>query len=152
MGQLILKQIARTRSIIAKTVEGVSPETCRLIPAGFNNNIHWQIGHVLVAADMFFLKGKEVAPAEFKALFAPGTKPADWPADVPSVETILSLLEKQAALIQQIDVTTFDTKLETPMFGNETVGDFASMGAFHESLHVGQIQSLKRIVTESLVK
>ena len=77
-----------------------------MIPEGFNNNIHWHLGHILVAADMFILKGNEVAPAEFKAFFSNGTKPADWSADVPSVETVLALLQKQAEVIQGIESYT----------------------------------------------
>ena len=152
MSQLILKQIARTRPMIAKIAEDVSPEAYAIIPEGFNNNIHWQLGHILVTGDFFFLKGNEVAPAEFGAFFGSRTKPADWSADAPSVETILELLQKQADAIQAVDVSTFDTKLEAPMLGNETIGEFASMGAFHEALHVGQIQALKRVVSGSLVK
>ena len=152
MSHLILKQIDRARTSIAKTLEDVSSEACNVIPEGFNNNIHWQLGHILVAADMFILKGNEVAPAEFKAFFSNGTKPADWSADVPSVETVLALLQKQAEVIQGIDSSTFDTKLETPMFGNETVGDFAAIGAFHESFHAGQIHAMKRVVSGILMK
>lgn len=152
MSQLILKQIARTRPIIAKTLEDVSSEACAIIPEGFNNNIHWQLGHILVTGDFFFLKGNEVAPAEFGAFFGPRTKPADWSGDVPSVETVLDLLQKQADAIQAVDVSTFDTKLEAPILGNETIGEFAAMGAFHESFHVGQIHALKRVVSGSLVK
>lgn len=146
MSQLILKQIARTRPMIAKTVEDISPEACAIIPEGFNNSIHWQLGHILVTGDFFFLKGKEVAPAEFGTFFGPRTKPADWSGDVPAVETVLDLLQKQAEAIQAIDVSTFDTKLETPILGNETIGEFVAMGAFHESFHLGQINAMKRLV------
>ena len=38
------------------------------------------------------------------------------------------------------------------MFGNETVGDFAAIGAFHESFHAGQIHAMKRVVSEILMK
>ena len=147
MGQLIIGQITRSRSSLKKIAEGLAPEAFSVIPEGFNNNIHWQLGHILVAAELFFLKGKETLPAEFKTFFAPGTKPADWTTAAPSVETVLALLQEQLATIQAIDVKTFDIKFEAPIFGNETVGEFAAMGAFHEAIHLGQIQALAKIVT-----
>ena len=69
-----------------------------------------------------------------------------------SAATLLEQLNEQFASIQEVDVTTFDTKLEKPFIGNETVGELAAMGAFHEAMHVGQIQALKQIVEATTIK
>lgn len=151
MGELLKKQLVRTRIIAAKEVEGLSAEALSFIPDGFRNNLHWQIGHILVTAEMFFLPTKEL-PESYRQFFGNGTAPSAWTEDVPSVDVLLAQLAEQAEKIQHIDVATFDTPLEKPMLGNNTVGEFFSMGAFHESLHVGQIQSIKKVVEASLLK
>ena len=151
MGELIKKQFGRTRAVIAKTLDGVSPEALDVVPEGFNNNIRWQLGHILVTAELFLFKGQEKLPASYNELFGPGSKPANWTGDVPSVATLLEQLNEQLARIQEVDTTTFEIKLEKPFIGNETVGELAAMGAFHEAMHVGQIQALKQIVATTKV-
>lgn len=146
MGELILKQFQRTRPTLTKALEGISAEAAAIIPEGFNNNIHWQVGHILVTGELFLFTGQQNIPAEYTALFGNSTNPADWPADVPSLETLIAHLDEQATRIEKIDVTTFDTALEKPLIGNNTVGEMASMGAFHEAMHVGQIQTLRRLI------
>ena len=152
MGELIKKQFGRTRATITKTLEGMSAEALDIVSEGFNNNIRWQLGHILVTAELFLFKGQEKLPASYNALFGPGSKPANWTGDVPSVATLLEQLNEQLASIQAVDTTTFDIKLEQPFIGNETVGELASMGAFHEAMHVGQIQALKKLVDVAKVK
>ena len=151
MGELIKKQFGRTRAVLSKILEGVSPEALDIVPEGFNNNIRWQLGHILVTAELFLFKGQEKLPASYNALFGPGSKPANWTDDVPSVATLLEQLNEQLASIQEVDTTTFDIKLEKPFIGNETVGELAAMGAFHEAMHVGQIQALKKLIETTKV-
>ena len=152
MGKLIKKQFGRTRAAIVKTLKGVSPEALDVVPEGFNNNIRWQLGHILVTAELFLFKGQEKLSASYNTLFGPGSKPANWAGDVPSIATLLEQLNEQLARIQEVDTTTFEIKLEKPFIGNETVGELAAMGAFHEAMHVGQIQALKQIVEATKVK
>ena len=151
MSELIKKQFGRTRAVLSKTLEGVSPEAFDIVPEGFNNNIRWQLGHILVTAELFLFKGQGKLPVSYKELFGPGSKPANWTGDVPSVATLMEQLNEQLARIQEVDTTTFDIKLEKPFIGNETVGELAAMGAFHEAMHVGQIQALKQIVETTKV-
>ena len=146
MCELIIKQFARTRQSLAKTLEGVSAENLEIVPPGFNNNIHWQVGHLLVTAELFLFTGQENLPANYQEFFGLGSKPANWSDDVPSVATLLEQLNEQHARINAVDVSTFDTKLAKPFIGNETVGEMAAMGAFHEAMHLGQIQAIKRAV------
>lgn len=149
MSELIKQQFTRTRTTLAKALEGVSPETFEMIPEGFNNNIHWQVGHILTTGALFMFYGQEKLPARYNELFGSGTKPADWTGDVPSVDTLLDQINEQLTQINEVDVTTFDTRIEKPFIGNETLGELAAMGAFHEALHVGQVQILKRLIEAS---
>ncbi|MBM4763814.1 DinB family protein [Bacillus sp. B15-48] len=146
MTELIKKQYSLTRQSVAKTLNGVSAETSAIIPEGFNNNIQWQVGHILVVTDLFLFKDQGNLPTNYSELFGPGSKPANWTSDVPSVETLLEQLNEQLTRINDIPAEVFSQRLPEPFIGNETVGELAAFGAFHEALHLGQIQSIKRLV------
>ena len=75
MSELIKKQYVRTRQCLSKTLEDVTPEVASYIPEGFNNNIHWQVGHLFVTAELFLFRGQEQLPENYRELFAAGTKP-----------------------------------------------------------------------------
>lgn len=146
MGEYLKKQFVRSRTALKQTLENVSPEVYLAIPDGFNNNLLWQAGHILTTAEYFFFYKKESIPASYQKLFYPGTKPADWPADVPDMETLLRQLDEQLERIQAIDAKAFDEPLPKKLFGNETKGELAAFAAFHEAMHVGQIQIMKRLI------
>ncbi|HHY21517.1 MAG TPA: DinB family protein [Bacilli bacterium] len=146
MSELIKQQFVRTRQALSKTLEDVSPEVFATIPEGFNNNIHWQLGHILSTGDFFMFFGQQKLPASYNEIFGNGTKPADWDSDVPSVETLLEQLNEQLAQIQALPSEVFSKELPKTILGNKTTGELASMGAYHEAMHVGQIQAMKCVV------
>ncbi|OLO26306.1 formate dehydrogenase [Alkalihalophilus pseudofirmus] len=146
MSKLIKQQFTRTRRVLSETLEGLSPEVTNIVPEGFNNNIKWQVGHILVVADLFLFKGQNQLPANYIDLFKAGSKPADWTGDVPEVKTLLEQLNDQLVRINDIPEETFNQELPKPFLGNETFGELAAMGAFHEAFHLGQIQTLKRLI------
>ncbi|RUL49862.1 DinB family protein [Lysinibacillus antri] len=150
MSELVKHQINVTRRNILKEVEGISSEVLSTIPAGFNNNIHWQVGHVLVTGELFFFPGQKNLPAEFIENFRNGSKPADWSGEVPSLEAIIEKLQEQQERINALPEEAFAQQLEKPFIGNNTSGELAAFGAFHESLHFGQIHILKRLIETTL--
>jgi hypothetical protein len=145
MSELVKGQFARTRKAISEVLEGISPEVLDAIPAGFRNNIHWQVGHILVITEKFISNDQLNIPENYNEIFGNGTKPADWSGDIPSVETLVEQLNEQLVRIKEIPSEAFDQKLPEKFLGNETVGELIAMGAFHEAMHLGQIQSLKKI-------
>ncbi|WP_068675040.1 DinB family protein [Oceanobacillus sp. Castelsardo] len=151
MSELVKGQFARTRKALSQTLEGVSPEVLESVPTGFNNNIHWQVGHILVVTEHFFFKGQEKLPANYSKIFGPGTKPADWAGDIPKVETLVEQLNEQLVRVKEIPSEAFNQKLPKRFLGNETYGELAATGAFHEAMHLGQIQSLKRMIEATQV-
>ena len=146
MSELIKLQFNRTRQNLSKALKDVSPELFEIVPEGFNNNIHWQVGHILVTAELFLFNGQNNLPASFSEAFKSGSKPDNWTDEVPSVEAMLELLDAQLERINDLPEEAFTKPLAEPFIGNKTTGELAAFGAFHEALHLGQIQSLKRLV------
>lgn len=150
MSELVKGQYARTRKALAQDLKDATPTLLQTIPEGFNNNIHWQVGHILFVTEHFFFKGQEKLPANYIQFFGPGTKPADWDEEAPNLETLLEQLNEQLERIKEVPSEAFEQKLPKRFLGNNTYGELIATGAFHEAMHVGQIQSMKRLIQASV--
>lgn len=47
MDKLVFKQFKVAKDFFIRNVEAISTEVASVQPDGFNNTIHWHIGHVL---------------------------------------------------------------------------------------------------------
>ncbi len=151
---MIQKQFELTRGYLLKTVERISANTAGIQPEGFNNTIHWQIGHVLTVTEQFmfgFPQQSVNLPENYISLFGNGTKPADWGEEVPSIEELLLLLKSQAVRLREIPADRFSEKLPKPIMGFETYGELAGMSLFHEAHHLGQIHTMNRMIKQATV-
>jgi hypothetical protein len=149
MNELLFKSYALTRGRFVLTVNNLDQGIVDVQPQGFNNTIHWHVGHVLTVSEqmMFgFPKKSTSLPANYMGLFATGSKPADWQGEVPSVQELTAQLDEQLERIKGISAERFSEKLETPFLGQETYGELANFAIFHESLNLGQIQAMKRVI------
>jgi uncharacterized damage-inducible protein DinB len=148
MSELLFKHFELTRGNFIKHIEGLDAEKASFQPEGFNNNIHWQIGHVLTVAEQFMLgypKKSSHLPENYIELFGNGTRPSDWSGDVPSVELLTEQLKTQLGRIKEVPASMLDEKLKKPFLGLETFGELANMALFHESYHLGQIHAMKKL-------
>ncbi|GAA0606957.1 DinB family protein [Virgibacillus siamensis] len=149
MSELMYTQFNTTRNMLLKKISGLDPQSIDVQPIGFNNTIHWHIGHILTVTEQFlfgFPDNSDNIPEEYKNLFGPGSKPADWPDNVPSVEKLEQQLKEQLERLNSIPAKKFDEKLPQPFLGNETVGELAVMAAFHEANHLGRIHSMEKVI------
>ncbi|MEO6849784.1 MAG: DinB family protein [Mucilaginibacter sp.] len=123
------------------------------MPAGFNNNIIWNMAHTVSAQQgvCYARSGLELTVEDkYFTLYKPGTKP----------EEILS--EGEIEIIKQLMMTTLD-RLQTD-YGNKIFINYTPVVTrygvelsdiesaidflpFHEGLHLGYIMALKRLVT-----
>jgi len=151
MADAIFEQLRFTRIYTLKVLSSVSKEVVDLIPAGFSNNILWNAGHVLGAYEqLLYANTGDVGQLskEFIDFFKGGTKPGDWQAEPPSYEEIVTLLEQQ---VEQV-IYTYEGRLDEIIskemklgsFEIKTVRDMISFNIFHEGLHAGLINGLKR--------
>lgn len=138
-----------TRSFFLKNVEGVEDGLVDIQPEGFNNTIHWHIGHILTTAETLifgFPKNTSNLPANYMELFARGTKPADWKGDVPSVSVLTSQLKEQLSRMKEISIDSLSVELKEPFLGQKTYGELVNFALFHENMHLGQIHAMKRVI------
>ncbi|MCB0009826.1 MAG: DinB family protein [Anaerolineales bacterium] len=139
----------QTRQLIHRATADLSAEAWFTVPAGYANNIAWNLGHILVVQQMLLyrLSGNEMRLLEGQyASFRPGSSPADWHAN-PDTEALREQLLAQASLFAaDLDAGCFGaTQPYTTSTGVTllTFQDCYEFNLFHEGLHLGHILSLR---------
>ncbi|MDH6656855.1 UNVERIFIED_ORG: hypothetical protein J3A77_006064 [Bacillus sp. PvP124] len=117
MNELVFKQFKVAKDYFIRNVESISKEVANVQPDGFNNTIHWHVGHVLTFTEQLMFGFPEKTtyfPANYIELFGNGTKPADWKDEVPSLDELIIQLKDQSIRLQQIPNEQLKATLEKP--------------------------------------
>jgi hypothetical protein len=144
--------IRKVRSFLLEQLKDLSTEQFNQTPEGFNNNIIWNLGHMIAAQQGICYKRAGLPTViidDFWERFRSGSKP----------EGIVS--DDEIAHIKQLLLITLD-ELERDynkqIFGNYTpwstrygvelagIDDGIKFLPFHEGLHSGTIMAIKRLV------
>ena len=131
-----------------RAIDRITPELTSIQPKGFNNNIHWHLGHTLFVTEKFLLDHPAAGnlPANYAEFFAQGTSPADWTDAVPSVEVLIEQFKEQLDRLLAIPEERLTEKLDKPFKGFETYGEMVNLALFHETYHMGQIHAMMRVI------
>ncbi|ASV66671.1 MULTISPECIES: DinB family protein [Cytobacillus] len=149
MSEAIKYQLELTRNNLLREVKNIPQDLLDVQPEGFNNTIHWHIGHVLTVTEQFIMNypnNTDHLSENYLQLFGYGTKPSDWTGEVPSVNFLIDQLQDQIVRINKIPNDVFNQELPEAILGQKTVGQLAMLSAYHEANHLGQIHAMKRIV------
>jgi hypothetical protein len=137
------------RRLIQGALSELSEEAYLMIPRGFDNNIAWNLGHIIVTQQALYyrLTGlPTVTTKEDVAMFKTGSSPADWAHD-PDISRLLTLLSDlpqklgrdfEAGLFAGFQPYTTSTGIVL-----ESFEDALSFNNFHEGLHLGAILALR---------
>lgn len=141
-----------SRKLLSQFIENLTLEELNTIPAGFNNNIIWNIGHIIVVQQMlvYNLSGVPMlVSADCVARYKKGTKPTEHATD----EELTMLKELLFSTIKQTELD-----FESGIFKNFTeyavmtgfviknAKDAIAFNYYHEALHTGVIMSLRKLV------
>ena len=144
--------IKQPRVLVLKEIEHLSVEQLNKIPTGFNNNIAWNLGHMIAAQQGICYKRSEIDTTiseEFFQTYKPGTKPEKFidEAEIAFIkkQLFISLEQLEADLDKGIFVDY--TKVMT-RYGIELsdIDEAVTFLPFHEGLHIGYIMSLRKVV------
>ncbi|PAV28718.1 hypothetical protein CIL05_15670 [Virgibacillus profundi] len=144
---MIFQQINLIRQNTLKEMENLSEEQADQMPEGFRNTIRWNLGHIYVVQNSLLSQfgGKDIeTPPRYLELFAPGTKPADWQGEVPTLNEVKQLLEEQPAKLKEVLAGQLDEEAIKPFNSLTTVGQILSFTSYHEGMHMGIIKGLKK--------
>lgn len=145
--------ITRTsRKIVSQMLAGYTLDQLNKIPEGYNNNLIWNIAHIIVVQQMlvYNLSGVPMMISnEMVEKYKKGTKPEH-------IATQAEVDEIQTLLVETINQT--ETDLENKIFTNyqeyptsagivlKSALDAIAFNDFHEGMHIGVIMSIRKFV------
>lgn len=148
----VLEQTLEIRKGFYSILKNTPREELLKIPTGFNNNIWWNIAHVVATqqALIYSLGGVELKmPKALKEKFQKGTTP-DGTVTEEEIDQIKKLLFSTIEdTIADRENGVFDNYKEYETSANVTlrnVDDAIAFNFFHEGLHYGSILALKRAI------
>lgn len=137
------------RNRLLQLVEGCPADKRNVVPEGFNNSLHWQIGHVLSVTNRLVFGLSEqpsLLPANYLSFFGNGTKPADWQEEPPAWDVIIAQLKEQPAQIRE----SLHDKLEVPVKENmlqaATIEQLINANIMHEANHFGVMSAMMKVL------
>lgn len=152
-----IDSIRKTRAFLLDIITDMTVEELNKIPGGFNNNIIWNLGHLVAAQQGICYVRAGLQPnvdAAFMAAYKPGTKPEEK-VDEQGIAQIKSLLfvtldqleqDYNAGLWQQYPA--WQTRYGVTI---DSIKSAASFLLFHEGLHAGYIMAQKRVLKPNMI-
>jgi hypothetical protein len=148
----VLEQTLQIRKGFYYILKTTPREELLKIPTGFNNNIWWNIAHVVSTQQglMYGLSGLPLQiPQELKDKFKKGSVP-DGTATDQEIELVKKLLFSTVEkAIEDFDNDLFSSFKEYTTSANVTlknIDDAIAFNFFHEGLHYGSILALQKVV------
>lgn len=145
----------KNRIILHRFLTETPREDLFVIPDGFNNNLWWNIAHVLVTQQLLVYKmsGKNLLISDaLVAKYKKGTVPTEEPvseAEIKEVETLLLSVPKQTEEDYAKGIfTSFESYTTTPKVTLNSVEDAITFNVFHEGIHLGSILALRRALAK----
>jgi len=147
-----VETIACTRRTLLNLIKDLTIEQLNQVPEDFNNNITWNIGHIIATQQRLCYSRCNLQPRladSFIAKYQKGTKPEGFVNDTEFAEMkelLFSTLETFKEDYNQQMFTNY-TAWTTP-YGNDvnTIDDALNFLPFHEGLHYGYVMALKRVI------
>lgn len=143
------------RLFMLKQIENLTSAQLNHIPPGFNNNIIWNLGHMLSAEQTMCYVRAGLPPtidSSYLSRYLSGTKP-EHPVDQPEIEyTRAALITSLHTLQSDLDRQIFDNYSPSVMipkvygFEVRTIDEAIDYLLYHDGYHTGCILSLKHLL------
>lgn len=141
-----------SRNNYLRFVESFTLDQLNKIPEGFNNNIIWNVGHIIAAQQslVYRLSGQPMHISDdFFELYKPGTRPerAVTQAEVDEMKALLiSLCDQTKNDIENKIFTSFTERMTVTGFHLGTLADALEFNNYHEGLHLGMMMSIRKFL------
>ena len=142
-----------SRNMVSKFLSGYNLDQLNTIPEGFNNNLIWNIGHIIVSQQLlvYKLSGLPMMVSdELVEKYKKGTKPEHnaTQAEVEELKSLLFSTMQQTKL--DYDAKLFQNYHEyTTSTGNHVLKnaeDAMAFSNFHEGLHIGIMTIIRKFL------
>jgi hypothetical protein len=148
-----LKVLPNTRNFFKRYLETISLDDLNKIPEGFNNNIIWNIGHIVVTQQLLAYKLSSLPMMisdELIAKYRKDSKPEGYISkeEVDEIKVLLfSTIEKTIEDHNQNIFKNFH-EYTVSTTGNTltNIDEALQFIAFHEGMHLGYVMALVRAI------
>ncbi|MDB5195990.1 MAG: DinB family protein [Flaviaesturariibacter sp.] len=147
-----IESIRKTRTYLLTQLDGLTTTQFNIVPEGFNNNIAWNLGHLVAAEQgVCYMRGglKPVIDPAFFERYKPGSRP-DEAISEEAITEIKSLMMSTLDRLQEdydegafAHYTTWTTRYGTTL---ASIDEALAFLLFHEGFHGGICLALKKIV------
>lgn len=148
----IFKAWKTSRNLYLEYFEKYTLEQLNKIPNGFNNNLIWNIGHVIVAQQALIYKGSSLdgyISEKLFELYKPGTKPTGQTTqlEIDELKELLMILIDQTILdFRNEKFHIFNERMTGTGFHLSSLTDAFEFNNYHEGLHLGCMMSIRKFV------
>lgn len=148
----LFKTWETSRKLYLKFFDDYSLDQLNKVPDGFNNNLIWNIGHIIVAQQSLIYNLSDLdgyLPDSLVELYKPGTKPTGLTTQAECDELkglLTSLIDQTKADFQAGKFTTFRERTTRTGFHLATLEDAFQFNNYHEGLHLGYMMSIRKFV------
>jgi len=144
--------IEKPRKMILGLISDLNIDQLNKIPAGFNNNIIWNLGHMIASQQGLCYKrtGVELRVTDdFFKTYVSGSKPERFITEAEYEEVEQLFFSTLEDLQTDYDAQKFDnyqsinTRYNIPV---SNIDEAIAFLPFHDGLHIGYIMSLRKLV------
>ena len=144
----------QTRKNYLAILDSSSLAELNAIPIGFNNNVFWNIAHIVATMDILFYSLNGLTPkldSSFIENYRKGTKPKEM-VDKAMVDTLkLDLISQLERIEKDVNEGIFPQYLPKAYKTSynlelKTLDDIIRFNQVHEALHMGIVMSLRKFV------
>lgn len=144
----------QTRKNFLAILESSSIAELNAIPIGFNNNVIWNIAHIVATMDILYYSLNGLTPkldANFIDQYRKGTKPSSMVDEAMINELKRNLIAQLECIAMDVQSGIFSENLPKPYttsyhFELKTFEDIVHFNQVHEALHMGMVMSLRKFV------
>lgn len=150
----VFKFIIDARKAFIELLDGLSIEELNRIPEGFNNNIIWNFGHIVVSTQTLSYVRTGIWPDKFRVKFVDAYEKGSKPSYFVNASEVDTLKALSIATIQKIEEDYKQGIFEsTHAYQTSTYGALlqdieavlvTSIG--HDNLHFGYAQAQRRAI------
>ena len=150
--ETIFKSWRTSRRLYSNFFDKYPLEQLNKVPNGFNNNLIWNIGHIIVAQQSLIYKGSNLPmhiSEDLLNLYKPGTKPTGTTSQTEVNELkglLFSLVDKTEADFQKGIFTTYNERTTTTGFHLASTKDAFEFNNYHEGLHLGYMMGIRKFL------
>ncbi len=146
-----------SRNALVSSLSSLSIDDLNKIPEGFNNNIAWNLGHIVAVEQLLIYgltKQTMVVDPFIVTNFRNKTKP-EQPYTQDEIDSIFKYAQTTTDILEKNyneglfkEMTPFESKMMNKSFN--TVEEIIVFNLYHEGLHAGVIQKYAQILKSNL--